>query len=81
MDTKLTLKLDAHIIESAKSYASKKNVSVSKLVENYLAYVTNEQKDEFKISPFVKSIATGKNIPDDYDYKQDYTDYLQDKYK
>jgi hypothetical protein len=36
MDTKLTLKLNGDIIEQAKTYAKKKNTSLSKLIESYL---------------------------------------------
>ena len=83
MDTKLTLKLDREIIEKAKQYASAKNLSLSKLVENYLHALTDEKRigNDIEISPFVKSLATGLQIPADYDYKREYTNYLADKYK
>ena len=41
MDTKLTLKLDADIIEKAKIYAAESNTSLSKLIENYLSAITS----------------------------------------
>lgn len=82
MDAKLTLKLNREIIEKAKQYASGKKTSLSRLVEYYLQSLTNESKsDEFEISPFVKSIATGKSIPVDLDYKKAYSDFLTEKYK
>ena len=83
MDTKLTLKLDQEIIEKAKKYASDKNVSLSKLIENYLQALTSnkEQTNEIEISPFVKSLATGTKIPADYDYKKEYSHHLVEKYK
>lgn len=84
MDTKLTLKLNESIIERAKQYASKKNLSLSRLIENYLDSLTREQSDEFEITPFVKSISSGKSIPSDIDYKKmrnDYIDYLEKKYQ
>jgi predicted HicB family RNase H-like nuclease len=43
MDTKLTLKLDGDIIEQAKIYAKKKNTSLSKLIESYLAYLLTQK--------------------------------------
>ncbi|RDC65762.1 hypothetical protein AHMF7616_04392 [Adhaeribacter pallidiroseus] len=43
MDTKLTLVLDKNIIERAKSYASTKKTSLSKLIETYLDRVTAEE--------------------------------------
>ena len=82
MDTKLTLKLNQQVIEKAKEYASNKKVSLSRIVESYLQSLTSESnKNDFEISPFVKSIATGTSIPSDLDYKNEYSDYLMEKYK
>jgi hypothetical protein len=82
MDTKLTLKLNKTVIEKAKEYASNKKMSLSRIIEAYLQTLTSEMGDsEFEISPFIKSIATGVEIPDDLDYKKEYSDYLMEKYK
>lgn len=84
MDSKLTLKLNESVIERAKKYASNKKLSLSRLIENYLDSLTREQNDEFEISPFVKSISTGKKIPNNSDYKElreEYIDYLHKKYQ
>ena len=84
MDSKLTLKLDESIIERAKKYASNKNLSLSRLIENYLDSLTREQDDEFEISPFVKSISSGKSIPTGIDLKdlrQEYINDLDKKYQ
>ena len=82
MDTKLTLKLNQRVIEKAKEYASNKKVSLSRIVEAYLQSLTSENDtSEFQISPFVKSIATGTEIPTDLDYKKEYSDYLIEKHK
>lgn len=82
MDTKLTLKLNQEIIENAKKYASDKKMSLSRIIEAYLQSLTSEKNEtDFEISPFVKSMATGVNIPADLDYKEGYSDYLMEKYK
>jgi hypothetical protein len=82
MDTKLTLKLNQEIIEKAKKYASKQKTSLSRLIESYLQSLTTDKKqDDFEISPFVKSISTGKSISTDLDYKKEYSDYIEEKYK
>ncbi len=82
MDTKLTLKLDQEIIERAKKYASNKKLSLSRLIENYLnALVSEKSNDEIEISPFVKSLSTKSKIPADYNYKDDYRGFLENKYK
>jgi len=82
MDTKLTLKLNQEVIEKAKRYASGQQMSLSRIVEAYLQTLVSENNtDEFEISPFVKSIATGTKIPAELDYKKEYSDYLIQKYK
>lgn len=80
MDAKLTLKLDKLIIESAKEYAKEKNISLSKMIENYLQAITNKQKKEREISPLVQSLI-GVIGNQNEDYKKDYTDYLSKKYQ
>jgi hypothetical protein len=58
MDTKLTLKLDSQVIERAKSYARKKNTSLSKLIEAYLQFLTSGSKPDLEgITPLVKSLS------------------------
>lgn len=81
MDTKLTLKLEENIIEKAKNYAKERRTSLSKLIENYLQVITTETEQKEKITPLVKSLSGIIKLPDDYDHKKDYSDYLTNKYK
>ena len=86
MDTKLTLKLDKTVIERAKEYASSNNRSLSRIIESYLQSLTIKEdsknsKSEIQISPFVKSMSSGVQIPADLDFKNDYSKYLTEKYK
>ena len=84
MDSKLTLKLNEKVIDRAKKYASNKKLSLSRLIENYLDSITQEENEDFEISPFVKSISRGKSIPADVDWKtlrEDYTDHLDHKHQ
>ena len=83
MDTKLTLRLNQEIIEKAKIYASQKKVSLSRIIENYLNSLTNDSKNDnsIEISPFVKSLSSGKKMPTDLDYKKEYSEHLMNKYK
>lgn len=81
MDTRLTLKLNQEVIVKAKKYASDKKLSLSRIVEFYLQSLTTENRDDdFEISPFVKSISTGKSLPTDLNYKKEYSDQLMSKY-
>ncbi len=79
MDAKLTLKLDNDVIQRSKKYAAEKKTSLSRMVENYLNSISR-QDEEFEVSPFVKSISTGKSIPENIE-REDYIKYLEEKYK
>ncbi len=82
MNTKLTLNLEQDIIEKAKSYAKKHHISLSKLIETYLQKITNESKDKnIKITPLVKSLSGIIQLPENYDHKKEYANYLTNKYK
>ncbi len=79
MDSKLTLKLDKEIIEQAKSYAKEHQVSLSKLIENYLQFIVSKKSEAAEISPLVESL-TGVIYMEKEDYKKDYSDFLAEKY-
>jgi hypothetical protein len=82
MDHKLTLKLDNQVVERAKTYARKKNTSLSKLIESYLEFLTTDHSAENsqEVTPLVKSIS-GVLKPDaSLDYKTSYKKHLTKKY-
>ncbi len=81
MDTKLTLSLDKMVIEKAKNYAKSNKVSLSRLIESYLASLTIKHQNETEISPLVKSLSGVISLDSTNDTKADYTDYLIEKYK
>ncbi len=83
MNTKLTLKLNDHVIERAKKYARNHKISLSKMVESYLDSITKEKEEGKKtsITPLVESLSGVIDLPSDFDYKKGYSDYLADKYK
>jgi hypothetical protein len=81
MDTKLTLKLEDSIIEKAKGYAKQHKTSLSKLIENYLLNITSEKSENEKITPLVKSLSGIISLPEEFDQKKDYADFLISKYK
>lgn len=81
METKLTLKLSQEVIEKAKEYAKFNQVSLSKLIENYLENITSKMEQPYEITPLVRSLSgvIKENSLDEY--KQDYAKYLEEKYK
>lgn len=82
MNTKLTLNLNAEIIHEAKTYAKSQQVSLSKLVENYLnSLISEKRNDEDQISDFVKSMSTKTKLPSDFDAKKGRLTQLEKKYE
>ena len=81
MDTKLTLLLDKKVIEQAKKYAKKKNISLSKLIEAYLTKTTSQKGDVPAVSPLVKSLSGVLKLPKNFNDKKAYSDFLAEKYK
>ena len=79
MLTKLTLRMDDNLIESAKEYSAQTGKSVSRIVADLFEIIKNEKlKKEETLTPTVKSlkgILKGKQL-DERDYKK----YLEAKY-
>ena len=82
MDTKLTLNLDKTVIGQAKMYAKSHKISLSKLIESYLSsLISNRKATDYEITPLVKSLSGVIKMEDDFNYKEEYTDYLIKKYQ
>lgn len=79
MDAKLTIKLDKTTIERAKEYAKSQNISLSRLIESMLNNLISERKEQ-RISPNVQKLIGVLNLPEEFDYKEERTDYLAKKY-
>ena len=79
MLTKLTLRMDDNLIESAKEYSSQTGKSVSRIVADLFEIIKNEKvKREDPLTPTVRSlkgILKGKQL-DEKDYKK----HLEEKY-
>lgn len=86
MSTKLTLSIsDKNLIEEAKEYAKEQDLSLSRIIEDYLKSLTSRRKERksknLTISPVVQSlvgiIKTGEK---EIDYKKERLDRLEKKY-
>ncbi len=80
MNTKLTLTIEKSIIEQAKSYAKKRGRSLSDIIENYLKALTKEEKTEEELSPLVKSLKGSFKAPKSFNYKDELSKALSEKY-
>jgi hypothetical protein len=79
MNTKLTLRMDESLVESAKEYGAKTGKSVSKIVADYFEILANEKlHKETPLSPTVRSlkgILKGSGLNEN-----DYKKYIEKKY-
>ncbi len=81
MNTKLTLTIEQSIIEKAKSYAKDKGRSLSDIIESYLRAITTEQRVIEDISPLVNSLRGSFKAPEYFNYKEELSEGLSEKYK
>ncbi len=79
MNTKLTLRLEEELINSAKKHASLIGKSVSQMVADYF-YVLDKKsfKKSDKLSPLVNSLKG--SLKDNNIDENDYKSYLEKKY-
>jgi antitoxin component of RelBE/YafQ-DinJ toxin-antitoxin module len=62
MDAKLTLSFDEEIIQKAKRYADRNNISLSRMIEHLLTKVVEkpyQSLEDFPISEWVGMVAEG----------------------
>lgn len=80
MNTKLTLRLDDHLIDRARRYSSRSGKSISQLVADYFALIeTDEPISGTELTPRVRAMIgslKGANITE-----EDYRLHLQEKYR
>ena len=81
MNTKLTLNVDKAVIEQAKSYAKSQNISLSRLIESYLASFISKERDPIEITPLVKSLSGIIQSDSTLNSDKEYSDFLNRKYK
>lgn len=86
MESKLTLRMDEKIIQSAKKYAQKQGVSLSKLVAEYLQIISvkapsSKNRTAFELTPILSEI-TGvlRKTARRKDLRNEYHDHLEEKY-
>lgn len=77
MQSKLTLRLEDDLIESAKKYAQNKGVSLSQMVANYFAAIQSQEEQQ-ELAPITRSLlgSSEKVQLEEDDYKK----HLESKY-
>jgi hypothetical protein len=80
MQTKLTLRLEDHLIEQAKSYAAQAGKSVSQIVSDYFKLLTSQKRKVSSPSPPITQSLRGLLRDSKLDEK-DYKKYLEEKHR
>ncbi len=76
MDAKLTLKLDADIINQAKNYATQHGMSLSAMVEEYFKQITSRKRKKYLAEDLAGCLKDMKHLSD----KEIKDMYLKDRY-
>ena len=74
---KLTLSVDDRVVARAKQYAKRRGVSVSEMVEAYLAAVAEPPSSSTSAAPILRSLRGVLKSPDVGEYRK----YLAVKYR
>jgi len=80
MNAKLTLNIEEEITRKAKLFARSRGKSLSKVVEQYLRFVTEGEQPSSRISERVAGIADDLEIPEGLGSDDLKTQYLLEKY-
>ena len=81
MNAKLTLQLEKEIIEKTKTYAKKRNQSLSSLVQDYFNFLSENNPDEdIEISRTIKEISGVIKLSKDFNIKKEYKKHILEKY-
>jgi hypothetical protein len=81
MNTKLTLTIEQSLIDKAKKYAKGKGRSLSDIVENYLKVIIKEENTKvIDQTPIASSLRGAFKAPKDFDYKDELSKGLSEKY-
>ncbi|WP_149244412.1 DUF6364 family protein [Dyadobacter sp. 32] len=82
MNVKLTLVLEASVIDRAKNHAKLNGRSLSDLVENYFKMITSDTPPEenIELTPIVKSLRGSFKAPESFNYKEELSNALAEKY-
>lgn len=65
MDAKITLSFDEKVIEKAKEFAAKNNMSLSRLTEHFYRNITSghfKQLEDIPIADWVNEVAEGEVV-------------------
>ncbi len=84
MQTKLTLRLDDSLVKKAKKWAKIHQISLSEAIATFFEQLPDPDQ-RMELSPWTQSLVgilkKEEDLPEDEVLRQQYVDYLEDKYQ
>ncbi|EGG54733.1 conserved domain protein [Paraprevotella xylaniphila YIT 11841] len=78
-----TLQIDSVLLDEALKMAKQKNIDLSQMVESFIRnFVERSAKPQgkSKITPYVSRLGIDLDLPADFDEREAYRKYLEEKY-
>ena len=78
------LRINPALLREAKRQARLKNISLNEIVEAFIQKFISQSKEgnkQIKITPFIESLGVDLNLSLDFDEREAYRKYLEEKYK
>jgi hypothetical protein len=80
MTTKLTLSINETTVRKAKRLSRKRGKSISKIVEEYLDSLSEQDEQKESVIDKIDKILKGKITNPDFDWKKEKAKHLKKKY-
>lgn len=80
MDSEITIRVSSALMEQVERYASERNTTVSESVEHHLRTLVQDRQEDDRLTPLVKSLSGIISLPENFDFKKSYGEYLDRKY-
>ncbi|MBP5639935.1 MAG: hypothetical protein J6X55_10685 [Victivallales bacterium] len=79
--TKLTLRPSKRIVDLAHRLAEEENTSITQMFSAFILARHNQKvQDKIPIGPLTRSVTGILKVPDNWDYKKEMEDILEEKY-
>lgn len=80
MKARLNVTIEEDVLEKAKAYAEKKDVSISRLIEDYLKTIVRKPEGPTLLDVLDSLPTLETDIPEDFDFKKEYREERKEKY-
>ncbi len=80
MKARLNVTIEEDVLEKAKAYAEKKEVSISRLIEDYLKTIVRKPEGPTLLDVLDSLSMPETDIPENFDFKKEYHEERKGKY-